>query len=120
MLFLGSKQTLDKARAACESLGESLWSPESDGDIQSGLNYLVYQKRAKKSSKYWVAPQGVVARSISASGEVSEEDGSSRLPVLCTQTAPVSNTTAQDASEQWQVSVQANNENLIGYAFSNY
>lgn len=99
-------------------LGEQLWSPElKTASIQPNLNYLRYQHKADESSLFWIAPDGDKTRAINTEGHVFYVSPEVQLPALCTQTAPYSNASYQDASEKWQVSVNANNEELIGYVY---
>lgn len=108
--------TPQDGKAACAELGEQLWAPElGTGSIQRSLDFLRYQEKGRAG--FWIAPRDDAPRAISTSGDVSDElDGSDKLPVLCTQTAPFSNSTVQDTGETWRVSVRANNEVLTGYA----
>ena len=106
ILFLGEKMTLQDGETACADLGEQLWAPELDtGSIQRNLNFLRYQ--GKDSTSFWIAPLDDAFRSISISGNVLDDRGESeKLPVLCTQTAPFSNSSVQDTDERWRVSVR--------------
>lgn len=114
MILLGQRTQKD-AVPGCEALGEQLWAPElKTASIQPNLDYLVYEGKAEMSSLFWIASQGPLARAINAGGHISYVSPSLKLPVLCTQTAPYSNTTYADVSARWQVSVNANNEDLIG------
>ena len=110
--------TLQRAEAACADLGERLWAPElGRASIQKNLDFLHYQGKGKTA--FWIAPSDGALRSLLVSGDVSEElDESRKFPVLCTQTAPFSNSTAQDTDEAWHISVHANNELLTGYALA--
>lgn len=101
--------------AGCEALSEKLWSPESAAaSIQSSLDYLVYEGKATNSSQFWVAAQGQHTRAISASGRVATVDSGHSLPALCTQSAPLANKSKTSNDSEWQVSVHANNEHLVG------
>lgn len=103
------------ASAACQALGEQLWSPELGlGSIQSTLDYLKYRQDDRQSCQYWVASKGLTNRAIDSTGRVSWPGPFSQLPVICTQSAPFSNSTTKDTSEKWQVTVRSNNEYLTG------
>jgi hypothetical protein len=110
-----TRQSYSDAAAGCQALGEQLWSLElNTASIQANLDYLKYQGRIDESSRFWIGSQGNSSRAIGFSGTVSDVDAASRLPALCTQSAPFSNDAIQDTSERWQVSVRANNEDLTG------
>ena len=111
VIVLSEKRTGKDAADACATLGEQLWSPElNTSSIQSNLNYLVYQKKIDPDNAFWIGG----GRSISGRGVVAPEKGEVPLPVLCTQSAPFSTDSVKDTSEKWRISVQANNENLVG------
>ena len=115
MLLLSRRSQAD-ASAACEALGEQLWSPElKTSSIQPNLDYLVYQGRAERTTQFWIATLGEEPRVISASGHVSPASSKLNLPVLCTQSAPYSNDSVADTSAKWQVAVRSNNEDLTGF-----
>lgn len=116
ILFLGEEMTLQDGEAACADLGEQLWAPELDtGSIQRNLDFLLYQGKGDTGS--WIAAYDDAPRGISSSGDVINGlDAAEKLPVLCTQTAPFSNSSVQDTDDRWRVSVRANNEVLTGYA----
>lgn len=116
MILLGTSSSHEDAAAACEALGEELWSPaNATASIQSGLDYLVLEGRATARSQFWVASGGGGRRAISASGQVSAVDADLRLPALCTQSAPLATSSRTDSGSQWQVSARSNNEDLIGW-----
>ncbi|ORY59199.1 Alpha/Beta hydrolase protein [Pseudomassariella vexata] len=115
VIILGPRPLKD-ASTACQALGEQLWSPElKTASIRPNLDYLIYTKSAQRQTKYWIAPKGVATRTIDASGDYAWTNASSRLPVLCSHTAPFSNETIQDTSPKWQVTVRSNNEYLTGF-----
>lgn len=114
MIVLSAKSYQD-AKSGCQALSEDLWSPDlGTASIQPNLDYLVYEGRAEKDSSFWVAAQSNQTRALSASGNVTIADPEQELSVLCTQSAPFANSTSTDTSAKWQVSVQSNNEELVG------
>ncbi|SPO02957.1 related to cholinesterase [Cephalotrichum gorgonifer] len=115
IILLGSKMTLRDAEAACAALGEQLWAPElGASSIRPNLDFLRYQNKSRAG--LWIAPANGTARSISTSGDISGgHEETARLPALCTQTAPFSSGTIRDTSEQWRISIRANDEELVGY-----
>ncbi|KAJ9154756.1 Carboxylic ester hydrolase [Pleurostoma richardsiae] len=115
-IILLGRQVFSDAAAACGALGEQLWSPElKTASIQSIVDYLIYQKKADKSSLFWIGSKGKETRAVSVKGQVSFVNPSLRLPILCTQSAPFSNETYADTSSKWQVQVHSNNEDLTGF-----
>ncbi|KAI1758791.1 alpha/beta-hydrolase [Hypoxylon sp. FL1150] len=106
----------DNASAACEAVGEQLYSPESSaGSIQKVLSYIKHVSSDLGLEQFWIAPEGNSARTIKTDGHISLAKSLDVLPVMCTQTAPFSNETFKDTSEKWQVTVQSNNETLTGF-----
>jgi hypothetical protein len=114
-VLLLSSGTPKSAEADCASLGEQLWAPElKTANIQPNLDYLTFEG-CSADQKYLIAG----SRAIDGKGRISKADSNTRLPVLCTQSAPFSNSSFQDASSKWQVSVHSNNEYLTGYVSLN-
>lgn len=110
-----SPRTYQDAVSGCQALNEDLWSPElGTSSIQPNLDYLVYEGRVEKDSSFWIAAQGNQTRAFTASGNVTAAESGQKLSVLCTQSAPFANSTSTDTSTKWQVSVQSNNEELVG------
>ncbi|KAK2629552.1 hypothetical protein QTJ16_000372 [Diplocarpon rosae] len=109
------------AASACAALGEQLWSPElSNASIQVNLDYLAYQGKYSPDQEYWIAPSGSDRRTIDGKGEIAKNttatfNSHARLPALCTQSAPYSNSTHDDTSLKWQVTVHSNGEYITGF-----
>ncbi|KAH7417749.1 cholinesterase [Cadophora sp. MPI-SDFR-AT-0126] len=111
-LYLSREQSYESALASCEALGEQLWSPDT---YNRATEILGDHLKSVQQSQAWISSKGGKSRAIKSSGQFVTPKGSSRLPVLCTQTAPYSNSTFADISESWQVQVQSNNETLTGF-----
>ncbi|PVH87965.1 alpha/beta-hydrolase [Cadophora sp. DSE1049] len=104
------------AELACKALGEQLWSPNlGTSSIQTDLNYLTYQGQYDINQNYLIAPSADVWSAITGQGKVRKISGDLKLPVLCTQTAPISNATYKDNSEKWQISVKTGNMLVTGF-----
>jgi hypothetical protein len=82
----------------------------------SSLDYLIYEGKYPASQYYRIAPLGSHCQIVGTNAVVRNVDCQSLgdLPVLCTQTAPFSNSTYQNTSSQWQVEVGSNNEYITG------
>lgn len=110
-----SPRSYQDAVLGCQALSEDLWSPElGTASIQTNLDYLVYEGKAEEDSSFWIAAQSNRTRALSASGNVTTAEPGQELSVLCTQSAPFANSTSTDTRAKWQVSVQSNNEELVG------
>jgi hypothetical protein len=116
--LLLSNVSRTSALSACSELGESVWSPEqkSAGSLKSSLDYLVYEGKYPASQEYQIAASGLQCRTLGFNATVHNVDcfGINDLPALCTHTAPLSNSTYQNTSSQWQVQVRSNNEYVTG------
>lgn len=110
-LVLSSPVAIPHAHQACAKLGEKLWYPsESNGDF---LQYLSYQNLP---GPYWIAGRhGRYCNAFSADGKQTLQDCFDRLPVLCTQSAPLSNFTDADNSTQWRTTVATGQQTLTGF-----
>jgi len=110
--------TREDAIARCEALGEQLWPPLPNIDIQPSLNYLFYEGKYADTQKYWIASNASRAKTINGKVDISfVVPGSQKLPALCTQSAPFSNSTYQDTNSRWQLTVESNSELLTGWVF---
>ncbi|KAK5997691.1 Venom carboxylesterase-6-like protein [Cladobotryum mycophilum] len=97
ILLLDGPVTNQAASLACAALHESLVDP-IDYPPPSSL--------------------GVCLRSelnLAYAGIVTIITCNAQLPVLCTQTAPFSNSTYADNSEKWQVQTKSGSQNITGY-----
>lgn len=116
-MILLSSASYSEAVSGCHALSEELWSPEQGtASIQRSLDYLLYEGVANNDTKLWIAAQDDRMRAVDVFGNVSMVPSGSELPVLCTQSAPFTNTSYTDTSTEWQVSVHSNNEDLVGWA----
>jgi hypothetical protein len=116
-LLLTSRFRAASAAGECAALGEQLWAPElKTATIQPNLDYLASEGCAD-DEQFWIAPAQSHARAIDLKGRISNADENTKLPVLCTNSAPFSNSSFQDTSARWQVSVHSNNEYLTGYVY---
>ncbi|CAK7221666.1 hypothetical protein SBRCBS47491_004606 [Sporothrix bragantina] len=110
------------ASTSCTLLGETPWKPEnvSLSTLQHSLSYEQFQGRAPASQQYWIGKASSSAeecRSITAAGNVTNTDCLTQLPVLCTQSAPVSNTStvATENGAAWRVTQSVNGTLMTGY-----
>jgi len=114
MLLLSAISLRDGA-SACKALGEQLWSADQgQSSIQANLDYVTYQGQYDADQAYLIASDAAGPRTISGKGTVKKLPNNSKLPVLCTQTAPFSNATLKDNSEKWQVSVTSDTTLVTG------
>jgi hypothetical protein len=104
-----------EATESCQKIGETLWGAGSSyKDIQNDLDYLVFQGKYTRNQRFWTASDRRKLSTIDTNGRVNKASANEKLPVVCTQSAPLSNSTFQDTSAQWQVTVHSNDEYLTG------
>ena len=114
-LYISRKQSYASAVDTCKALGEQLWLP---GKHDQETEILGGHLKSLKQDRAWIALDGSKFRAIDDTGRLVNKKVSTKLPVLCTQTAPYSNATFADVSQNWQVQVQSNNETVTGYVFA--
>ncbi|KAJ5330061.1 hypothetical protein N7452_010451 [Penicillium brevicompactum] len=115
VLILGPR-TWQEAAKSCLELGETLWRSDSGFEfIQSDLDYLVYLGSYSPKQQFWTASHNQKSSTINADGQINHASPQKRLPVICTQTAPYSNSTSQDTNERWQLVVESGNQQLTGF-----
>ncbi|KAL2270352.1 hypothetical protein VTJ83DRAFT_2536 [Remersonia thermophila] len=111
----------------CAKLGEQLWKPRlrkgrvkrsgsrsGSGSALPFSDYLKYAGAADDRSRFWVA-SGSGGAAVSASGGPSKAGPGERLRGFCTNSAPFSNTSSQDAGARWQISLEVNNQTITGF-----
>lgn len=104
-----------EATDSCQKLEESLWGTNSSyRNIQSDLDYLVFQGKYTRNQRFWTASDHRKPSTIDTTGRVNKASADEKLPVICTQSAPLSSSTFQNTSAQWQVTVHSNDEYLTG------
>jgi hypothetical protein len=116
-IYLSEKHAYSSAASACRALGESLWDPWAG--TGKGLRFddtllKLLKAEVEESLGAWVAEKEGKPYRLLGSGALEVYKQSVELPVLCTQSAPFSNSSYQDKDVRWQVEVSANNENLVG------
>ena len=112
-IVLETIQTHEQAQKACESLSESLWKPSSNAEDAGFLAYLNYESGSHSGGRsrkqlYHVSekgPHGSCKSIDPSSGHIQPVDCRTKLPALCTQSAPLSfvNNTDTSASKQTTV-----------------
>ncbi|KAL1838358.1 hypothetical protein VTJ49DRAFT_2767 [Mycothermus thermophilus] len=109
----------------CAKLGEQLWKPRlrkgrfkrsgsGSGSALPFSDYLKYTGTADAKSRFWVSSDSG-ANAVSTSGNLGKVGSNERLRGFCTNSAPFSNTTSQDTSEKWQISLEVNNQKITGF-----
>ena len=118
-ILLGTSTTASAAKKACQGLSETLWSPEAQSfnfGIQKSLAYQVYSKNYPSNQLFWVNQgNSYECRATDAKGRISQVNCASKLPALCTQTAPYSTPTSANTSESFQISQKIGNQTLTGF-----
>ncbi len=109
----------ESGRKSCAALGEDPWSPEKADfklTLSKSLGYQEYQRFAPKGQLYWVAKaKDCSCRAIDAEGKIQRVDCGRKLPILCTQGAPVSTSSSQNTSAVWRAQQFVGSKLLTGY-----
>ncbi|KAK4233227.1 hypothetical protein C8A03DRAFT_39081 [Achaetomium macrosporum] len=120
-ILVSQPSPFEDGRASCALLGEEPWSREK-ADFQTALSkslgYQEFQKAAPKHQLYWISKAkscDATCRAVDAQGKVHRVDCEKELPMLCTQGAPVSTSTANNNSAHWQVQQIVGKKVLKGY-----
>lgn len=86
--------------------------------LSNALGYQQYQKAASDGQFYWVSKAkscDSTCRAVDANGKVHRLECNKKLPILCTQTAPLSSSSESDSSAKWQVQQLVGKTLLTGY-----
>lgn len=120
-LLLTSPLSADEAAARCSVLGEALApsSAMSDPGLQAQIDYIVYDGSYAAGQSFWVAGRNAFTTSAKSKAvprlKVSKPAGSSKLPAICTQSAPWNVANSTDTSSRWQVATQSNGVQYTGF-----
>jgi carboxylesterase type B len=79
------------------------------------LHQRVQAKLESIYQRYWISSSSGNCRAINPAGIVLPVGCDEKLPVLCTQSAPFSNSTFADNSEKWHTKIQSGNQTITGY-----
>ncbi|KAK3391303.1 Alpha/Beta hydrolase protein [Podospora didyma] len=93
-----------------------------DADFKAALNaslsYQTYLGLAPEDQIYWIAKSSDdddSCRGIDAAGREYDLDCLNEVPILCTQSAPVSTSKFADNARAWQVTQYVGNKRVTGY-----
>ncbi|KAM0282476.1 hypothetical protein ACHAQH_002990 [Verticillium albo-atrum] len=119
-ILIDRSQDQASAVKACDQLSESLWSGAGDKasitSLKTSLAYEAYQGNHGPKTKFWIASgDGCKCRAIGIDGSLHRQKCSDRLPVLCSQSAPVSNLTSDDPSPSFRVTQKVGDSQITGY-----
>ncbi|KAF3023170.1 hypothetical protein E8E14_014148 [Neopestalotiopsis sp. 37M] len=104
----------------CTQLSETIWSHNAtkfNAGLDSSISGLVHTGNIREDQLFWVAssPNDGSCPGMDTSGRVQSLDCGILLPVLCTQSAPVSNSTHSDTAATWQISHMVADSTFTGY-----
>ncbi|KAH7322392.1 camp-regulated D2 protein [Stachybotrys elegans] len=119
-ILIEQAKTYHAAVEACGQLSESLWSNANNisyASLKASLAYQVYQGNHAADAKFWIEREtdGCECRAVGADGSLHYVKCSIPLPVLCSQSAPVSNASFEDTSPRYQITQQVGDSQMTGY-----
>ncbi len=115
MILMGAFTNLGTAEQSCILMGETLWASNFAG-LNNSLSYPSYLGLYPSHQLFWIAPEKASScRAINSNGHTSNVDCSQKLPTICTQSAPSSNSTFSSTAPQLQITQQVGNISLTGF-----
>ncbi|KAH6676965.1 camp-regulated D2 protein, partial [Plectosphaerella plurivora] len=116
-ILVSHAQNYASAVKTCDQLSETLWNGPSASTLNTSLAYQVYQGHYDNGAKFWVAKDddSCKCRALSADGIYHETKCTENLPVLCSQSAPVSNGSFADTSASFQITQEVGKAQVTGY-----
>ena len=100
---------------ACAALQESLIDPDQhDINLTAVINQYMYSRSQSSTQQYWISSKGG-CRAIRVDDWTGSVDCHTRLPVICSQSAPFSNVSYTNTSSNWQTSANVGNKVITGY-----
>ncbi|KAF2091473.1 alpha/beta-hydrolase [Saccharata proteae CBS 121410] len=119
VLILDKPQTWQEAQLACEEFGETLWTPEYRSVEQgSQIPQRLFENDQYNGTKeFWTSSSNgtQTCKALPYAGAMHEVDCCTKLPAICTQSAPYSTYTEVDTSFRWQTSISTGNQQITGY-----
>jgi hypothetical protein len=123
VIVLKTPQTHEQAKKTCAALSESLWKPSSNDEDADFLAYLTYKSgsqhgRPSRKQLYHVSgkgPHGSCNGIDPSSGHVQPVECKTKLPALCTQSAPLSYVNNTDTSASRQTTVTSGKAVYTGW-----
>ncbi|KAH8893607.1 alpha/beta-hydrolase [Thozetella sp. PMI_491] len=109
--------TYSSALKICHGIQEDLVSPATVGDaLKASLKYQVYLGHYNEDQLFWISatPCGA-CRAVDATGKILMHDCTDHLPVLCTQSASVSNATFYNTGPPYQITQPLGRGQVTGY-----
>ncbi|KAK2749879.1 hypothetical protein FQN57_005295 [Myotisia sp. PD_48] len=111
VIVLGAAKTRDDARDACKAVNEDLWKPTNQTDF---LRYLDYKGRNLTPGRYWIG--GDKCRAITPRGRITNSECETKLPALCTDSAPIVDLGhPPNHEERWQTTVKTGAQTITGF-----
>ncbi|KAJ4360412.1 uncharacterized protein N0V89_000974 [Didymosphaeria variabile] len=110
-----ARASKSKAEAGCAALQETLWDPTDHTELDF-LRYLAYEKARDDVGQYWVqSGKDTGCRAITTSGKIRTVPCDTKLPALCSQSAPLSSTSSNNTEPRWQTHVRTGEAAVVGY-----
>ncbi|EPQ27981.1 uncharacterized protein PFL1_04308 [Pseudozyma flocculosa PF-1] len=110
------------ADSDCRAIGESLApiDPNNlDPGLESQLTYQIHDGAYPAQQRFWVSAGNAVSLSASSKLEVvpdaNKPSPDTRLPAICTQSAPWNHANSTDTSARWQLSANYGHLDFQGY-----
>ncbi|KUJ11597.1 alpha/beta-hydrolase, partial [Mollisia scopiformis] len=117
-ILINQASSFASASQSCNLLGERFWAPanETPSELNNSLSYQVYLGAFPEIQLFWISNStSRLCRAINYLGSVSNVDCGRELPALCSQSAPVSNSTFTNTSATFQIAQQVGAVSITGY-----
>ncbi|KAH7387008.1 Carboxylesterase family-domain-containing protein [Phaeosphaeria sp. MPI-PUGE-AT-0046c] len=111
------------AAQRCTLLKEQLFSPSISSyslGLDNALPYVAYLSTPSNTTQYWIASENATSTSTSCSaltnaGERIQNSCTASLPVLCTNSGPITQSAESFPKPELQVTISAGKQNITGY-----
>lgn len=120
-LILTTPLTAQDAASKCTALNEALapTSALSDAGLQAQMSYALFERSYAGGQSFWVADRRAFVVTAGNDGKaaiaLSQTSVETKLPALCTQSAPWNFANHTDTSAQWQVATSSNGVQFNGF-----
>ncbi|KAF2437823.1 cholinesterase [Karstenula rhodostoma CBS 690.94] len=114
-IVLSARGSRSNAESGCKALQETLWDPADHTELDF-LRYLEYENASDDIGHYWIRSRSNTGcRAITTLGKIKAIPCDTKLPALCSQSAPLGSTSSNNTGPAWQTTVRTGEATVVGY-----
>ena len=118
------------ASAKCSALGETLFPRARLSTLKNIWSYATHSRKLSSGQQIWIlqnatqpsngtqstnSTQAATCDAVNVNGRISRVSCAEKLPIICTQSAPVSTAKTANKADQFQISQQVGTQTITGF-----